>query len=112
MTNRERTKRIRELNDQHRQAPGMYGKWVVTQGFRSLTREQQSRAMEAVQKFNNFSKGNDPYGEHDFGSFDIDGVLLYWKIDYYDKSYDMGSDDPANPNVTGRLMTVFLASEY
>jgi hypothetical protein len=27
---------------------------------------------------------NDPYGEHDFGSFELAGEKFFWKIDYYD----------------------------
>ena len=55
---------------------------------------------------------NDPYNEHDFGSFDYKDEKIFWKIDYYDKNYQYLSEDPANPNLTNRVMTVMLASEY
>ena len=66
-----------------------------------------------VRNFNNFTKANDPYGEHDFGSFDYNGEKIYWKIDYYyDKSNQYLSENPANPDVTNRVLTVMLADEY
>lgn len=47
-----------------------------------------------------------------FGSFDYNGEKIYWKIDYYDKSYQHLSENPANPNITNRVLTVMLADEY
>ena len=61
---------------------------------------------------NNFTEANDPYDEHDFGSFDYNGEMIYFKIDYYDKNYQYLSEDPANPNLTNRVMTIMLAEEY
>ena len=58
------------------------------------------------------TQANDPYGEHDFGSFDYNGEKIYWKIDYYDKSYQYLSENPANPDITNRVLTVMLAEEY
>ena len=38
--------------------------------------------LQKVSAFNNFTEGDDPYGEHDFGV--IEGMpRVYWKIDYY-----------------------------
>jgi hypothetical protein len=55
---------------------------------------------------------NDPYGEHDFGALDYAGAKLFWKVDCYDKSLSAGSPDPTDPNVTTRILTIMLASEY
>lgn len=55
---------------------------------------------------------NDPHGEHDFGSFDVDGERLFWKIDYYDPSLSGGSEDPADEAATRRVITIMLALEY
>ena len=51
-------------------------------------------------------------GEHDFGSFVLDAVKLFWKIDYYDRKLEYGSPDPADPAVTRRVLTILLAEEY
>jgi hypothetical protein len=59
-----------------------------------------------------FTNDNDPYGEHDFGAFDVDGARLFWKIDYYDRSLSGGSPDPTDPAVTCRVLTIMLAWEY
>jgi hypothetical protein len=32
--------------------------------------------------FDTFTNDNDPHRERDFGSFDLDGEKLFWKIDY------------------------------
>jgi hypothetical protein len=65
-----------------------------------------------MQMFEAFTPDNDPHGEHDFGSFTLDGVLVYWKIDYYDPAIKNGSANPADEAATCRVFTLFLASEY
>ena len=44
-----------------------------------------ARAFAMVSHFDAFTPDNDPYGEHDFGSIDLDGEKLFWKIDYSPK---------------------------
>jgi Protein of unknown function (DUF3768) len=65
-----------------------------------------------VQSFKDFTEDNDPHGEHDFGSFEYAGERCFWKIDYYDKAMEYGSDDPADPAKTTRVLTIMLAEEY
>ena len=50
--------------------------------------------------------------EHDFGKVVIAGVSCFWKIDYYDHTMTYGSEDPANPDITTRVLTIMQASEY
>jgi hypothetical protein len=104
---------IAKLNDLARTAMGVCSKVVVTPGIRALPDAVQSRIRERVELFDQFSEKNDPYGERDFGSFDQAGAgKVNWKIDYYDKGLEYGSDDPANPGVTTRVLTIMLAEEY
>lgn len=105
--------RVRDLNDAFRTAgPGPSGQWLVTRGIQELGPEFTLHAIRAVRSFDSFTVGDDPYGEHDFGSIDVGGEHVFWKIDYYDLSLRYGSDDPADETVTRRVLTVMLASEY
>lgn len=107
-----RTERIAELNDLCRRAMGVAGKLVQTQGISTLPESDQSAIREKVETFDDFSQDNDPYGERDFGAFTHNGQMIFWKIDYYDKSLTMGSEDPSDPAQTTRVLTIMLASEY
>jgi hypothetical protein len=70
------------------------------------------RVLQALAAYDAFDAENDPYGEHDFGSFAIEGKRLFFKIDYYDLSLACHSPDATDPNVTRRVLTVMLADEY
>jgi hypothetical protein len=109
--------RIAELNDLCRQAPGVAGRMFITEGIAALSDDAQSEIREKVEKFDAFTRDNDPYGEHDFGAFDHNGHKIFWKIDYYDRASfgtdrDMGSEDPGDPAKTLRVLTIMLAEEY
>jgi hypothetical protein len=107
-----RTETIRRLNDEARQAMGIRCRLVQTAGIAALSEAAQSKIREIVETYDDFSEANDPYGEHDFGNFTYEGDKIYWKIDYYNKTLDGGSEDPANPALTTRVLTILLASEY
>jgi hypothetical protein len=108
-----RTIRIAQLNDILRTTfLQPFGRVMLTAGIRASGADFESACVKAVQTFDDFPKGNDPYGEHDFGALDVRGKRVFWKIDYYDKALEYGSDDPANPAQTTRVLTIMLASEY
>jgi hypothetical protein len=113
-TTLDNTATIRELNDQCRQAWGVYPntRVVSTGGIMALTVEDRSAIYEKVQSFDSFTDDNDPHGEHDFGSIDHKGERIFWKIDYYDRACEFGSEDPADPTKTTRVLTIMLAEEY
>lgn len=106
------SKKIAELNDLLRQTRGLTGRLILTEGICSLPEETQSAIIEKVEKFNDFTPDNDPYKEHDFGAFTHEGNRVFWKIDYYDPSLTWGSENPADPKKTARVLTIMLASEY
>lgn len=91
---------------------GIAGKLVQTQGICALPETDQSAIREKVETFDAFTPDNDPHGERDFGAFDHEGQRIFWKIDYYDPSVTKGSEDPADPSQTVRVLTIMLASEY
>lgn len=102
---------IRALNDDLRtKLTG--GAAAMTLGVASLGAEAVNRAIHAISVFKDFSDANDPYGEHDFGAIDIDGHKLFFKIDCYNNTFSAGSEDPSDPSVTQRVLTLLLASEY
>lgn len=107
-----KTQRISELNDLARTAMGVASRVVQTEGIRALDPATQSAIREKVEKFNAFTPDNDPYGEHDFGSFDHAGLTIFWKIDYYAPGLECGSEDPSDPRQTVRVLTIMLANEY
>lgn len=89
------------------------GMCVVTRGIAALSENVMLEIVAKVRNFSDFSKDNDPYGEHDFGAFDQNGVgKIFWKIDYYGLDYQSGSEDPTNPTLTRRVLTIMLAEEY
>lgn len=102
---------VRKLNDKLR-TKLQGGTILVTAGFQAMSGIHRTAALMKLTSFNDFTPDNDPYGEHDFGSFEVAGHKLFWKIDYYDKAKQYHSPDPANPEVTERVLTLMLASEY
>jgi hypothetical protein len=113
LTDNQTRERIRELNDAFRKTldPGL-GRTVCTAGVTALPSDVCAMAIRKVATFDDFSADNDPHGEHDFGSFDLAGDRFFWKIDYYDPALEFGSDDPADPSKTTRVLTLMLAAEY
>jgi hypothetical protein len=118
----EKAKQIAELNDRFRAdfyIPSfgprpVPGHILSTSGVAALPPETQICIWAEVEKFSKFTEDNDPHGEHDFGAFDIDCAgTIFWKIDYYaDKFCATGSENPADPAQSFRVLTIMLASEY
>jgi len=107
-----RPETIARLNDLARTAMGVCGRLVQTSGISALPPEVQSRIRERVETYDAFTPGNNPHGERDMGFFDHDEHRIMWKIDYYDRALEYGSEDPADPKQTVRVLTIMLAEEY
>lgn len=107
----ERSARIRELNDALR-IYSKGGEVYLTHGVSAKGEDFVARAFRAVADFDGFDEGNDPYGEHDFGAVTVDGERVFFKVDCYDRNKEYGSEDPADPARTCRVMTILLAEEY
>jgi hypothetical protein len=95
---------IRVLNDNFR-STFLGGQVVMTQGVDALPPDSKARVILTVQSFSNFTKDNDPHGEHDFGNFEIANETYFFKI-------DGGSEDPADREKTVRVLTIMRADEY
>jgi hypothetical protein len=103
--------KIRALNDAFRVTMAG-GKVFLTAGVDALPSGVKAMVIRKVATFSDFTRDNDPHGEHEFGSFEIAGRKLFWKIDYYDDAMQMGSEDPADPLKTTGVLTIMLAEEY
>lgn len=112
MTSDPRRAKIAALNDAARKAMGLACRLVVTPGINALPPAEKSAIVEKVEKFNAFDGDNNPHGERDFGSFAHAGETIFWKIDYYNPTLDGGSEDPADPKKTARVLAIMLAAEY
>ena len=108
----QRTLEIARLNDLCRMAMGITGRLVQTAGINALPAEDQSAIRETVETYNKFDWTNNPYGERDFGDFVHNRKRIFWKIDYYDPALSQGSEDPADPAKTVRVLTIMLAQEW
>src|SRR5690348_15908560 len=84
------TQRIRELNDEFRTTLAG-GRVLMTRGVQALGPEAVATALTRMRAFEQFNVDNDPHGEHDFGSFEVDGNRFFFKIDYYDRRMEAGS---------------------
>jgi hypothetical protein len=103
--------RIRTLNDAFRRS-FKGGQVVLTAGVDGLPSDVKAMAIRKVATFADFNEANDPHGEHDFGNFELAGKRYFWKIDYYDRTLQGGSPDPADPAQTTRVLTILFAEEW
>lgn len=99
--------KIAHLNDAARSNAFNY---VATRGIMALKPEVISDIFIRVQGYKDFNADNDPYGEHDFGSFIVADSKIFWKIDYYRKDL-RGGIDPLDPECC-RVLSIMLAEEY
>lgn len=76
-------------------------KLVLTRGIAALDPETVTAIFEKVRQFDEFTPGNDPYSEHDFGAFEYSGQKLFWKIDNF-----------GGHNGLELVLTIMLANEY
>jgi Protein of unknown function (DUF3768) len=100
--------RILALNDAFRRSFAG-GKVMMTAGIAVLSVVTKSKVLEEVRMFDAFTAENDPHGEHDFGSFEVDGRKIFWKIDLYEEPGVKGADGLP---LTTRVLTIMLAEEW
>ncbi|RXH02189.1 DUF3768 domain-containing protein [Bradyrhizobium vignae] len=105
------TDRIRMLNDELRNHL-LGGGAVITAGIAELGSDAVERLVRTIAVYDDFCHANDPHEEHDAGVFQFEGINVMFKIDYYDKSLNFHSPNPADPSVTERIITIMRADEY
>jgi Protein of unknown function (DUF3768) len=107
----ERVATIAQLNDKLR-TTFMGGKVLLTASVTALDELSKARLLKAICTFEAFNDGNNPHGERDFVSVDVGGEKYFAKIDCYAPDMEHGSEDPADPKKTVRVMTIMHASDY
>ena len=121
------TERVRALNDLARLGQNVNARFVFTANLlatltedvldpvakRIATAAAQQRLLTAIREAD-FTPDNDPYGEHDFGSFMLNETKVLWKIDVYenDGSFSYGAEHPEDPVTSFRLGTFMLPQDY
>jgi hypothetical protein len=103
-----KAKVIRALNDELRQN-FTTGTALMTAGIAALGGDTVARIVKTIAVYDDFCHANDPYEEHDFGSFEVDGHIIFFKIDLYEEP---NVKDPNGEPVVNRVMTIMLAEEY
>lgn len=105
-----KTEQIRTLNDRLRQNLGTGVETaVITTGVAALGAEAVARIVKTITVYDDFYHENDPHGEHDFGVFEAEGQVIFFKIDLYEEP---NVNDPNAEPVVNRVMTIMLAEEY
>lgn len=106
------TGRVAALNDLFRRGL-MPGTRCCTANVAAMPKALQQQALRAVEDFDQFDEANDPHQEHDFGAFEVEGVRMFWKIDYYaDENMEAGSEHPEQPAACYRCLTMMKAEDY
>lgn len=85
----------------------LIGDIALFRGFR-----RRAELLRSIRDFEAFDCDNDPHGHRNLGLFTFGGTSCLWKIDYYDRDLAFGSDDPADPFKTVRVLTILRADEY
>ena len=102
---------IAKLNNDFRKS-FIGGEVLLSAGIAAMSSEDKVNIVSLVQNFDNFTPDNNPYSENDFGTFDYKGEKILWKIDYYDLNNKYHSEDPSNPYITNRILTIMKFFEW
>ena len=57
----------------------------MTCGVAAFGAEAVARVVKTIAVYDDFCHANDPHKEHDFGSFEADGHVIFFKIDLYEE---------------------------
>lgn len=123
----EQCAQIAALNDTARANIGVDCTVITTPLFLALGAIDQSAVETAIAAYDNWTIGNAYDAERDFGALyklttgdwsqslpqskDI-VEIIFWKIDYLDRSFSKASNKPWDKSVTERMLTLMLAVEY
>jgi hypothetical protein len=98
--------RIIELNDQLR-TTFKGGRVQMTRGVYELDDRLRGRALSVLARYNKFAADS----EHDRGIFIFSGFAFEWRIEYRGKDGMGVSPDPADPEQTFRVLTLYAVDD-
>ena len=99
------------LNDRFRQGDRSLGEYKLSRQVLALPKHKQKQLFKELQEFSDFNPQNDPSGDRSRGEIVMDNFTYIWKIDYLDTTMTMVSDDPADPSVTTRVLSIIRTGE-
>jgi hypothetical protein len=98
--------RIIALNDELR-TTFKGGRVQMARDFYDLDARLRGRALSTMARYNRF----DDESEHDSGLFIFAGYSFEWQIEYRGKDCNGISPDPADPEKTFRVLTLFATAD-
>jgi len=98
--------KIIELNDQFR-TTFKGGRVQMTPSVYDLDARLRGRAVYVMSRYNKF----DDDSEHDWGVFIFAGYSFEWRIEYRGKDGTGVSPDPADPEKTFRVLTLYAVDD-
>ena len=120
----DRLRRVRALNDRMRKVPleSSCGKLVLTPAVVEFLNSEPELVpqhamarrlylLNALASCDAQAQANDPESEHDYGCFEVWGRSFFFKIDCYDATYTSASPDPANAEVTRRVLIIGFSED-
>jgi len=102
----DRRDKVVALNDQLR-TTFKGGRVQMTRSVYDLDDRLRGRALAVLARYNKF----DPASEHDCGVFIFAGFAFEWRIEYRGKDGVGHSPDPADPNMTMRVLTLYVTED-
>jgi len=102
----DRREKIAALNDQLR-TTFKGGRVQMTRSVYDLDDRLRGRALSVLARYNTF----DPASEHDCGVFIFAGFAFEWRIEYRGKDGVGHSPDPADPDMTMRVLTLYVTED-
>ncbi len=93
--------------------PVLKGQMVMTQAVHAEGAAFIQSCLGAIGRLDHFPADNDPDGFHDFGSVEVFGTAVWFKIDVYDDdTLSFGSDMLDDPARSYRVLTVLFPSDW
>jgi hypothetical protein len=86
------------------------GTLFISEGVWALGLLAADQILKAVKSFGDFSREDDPRGEHDFGRFEVAGQKLVWKIECELDAAEHGRT--GYPGAIKRALLIMLEEEH